>query len=50
MALKAKISILEKADSDREFESLLRETAEYLTTRKPRLVKKVEPVPRTPAA
>jgi hypothetical protein len=50
MALKSKISTLRKAGSDREFESLLRETSEYLTIRKPRLVKKAEPIRRTPAA
>jgi hypothetical protein len=50
MALKTKISTLRKSSSDREFESLLRETSEYLTIRKPRLVKKEEPIRRTPAA
>jgi hypothetical protein len=50
MALKPKISTLRKGGADREFESLLRETSEFLTIRKPRLVKKEEQIRRTSAA
>ena len=48
--LKSKISVLVRASSEREFETLLRETSQYLKVQKPRLVRKAEPVRRTPAA
>jgi len=50
VAPKSKILTLVKAGSEQQFENLLRETSEYLKIQKPRLVKKVEPVRRTPAA
>jgi hypothetical protein len=50
MSLKPKIPTLRKSGPEREFENLLRETSEYLTIRKPRLVKKQEPIRRTSAA
>ena len=50
MALKTSSSVAVRAISDREFELLLRRTAEYCKLRRSRLLKKVQPIRKAPSS
>ena len=45
-----KLSVVKKPPSESEFEMLLRQTAEFMKTRRPQLVRKPSSTPRAPVA